>query len=85
MSLQKPERQSGIWQSAVQSSANLHESVQNNLQVSREQIKRSRQIASHSREIIVKVRRALAQSALIQLGVSRQSPRNPLILGEKIR
>lgn len=68
--------------SAEQASADLHESVQNNLVVSKEQIKRSQQITSDSREIIVRVREALAQSERIRMGLIMQYPRNPMIAGE---
>ena len=81
----KPEHPAGGRQNAGKYSMDLLESVQNNLEVSRAQIKRSRQITSASRGLIVRVRQALAQSALIQLGLMMQSPRNPLIAGEKRR
>lgn len=57
----------------------LHESVQNNLEVAREQIERSRQITSDSRELIGRVQLVLAQSERLRLDMILQYPQNPMI------
>jgi hypothetical protein len=69
MSLKKLNRTLETGKLVGKASTELHESVQNNIAESKKQIERSRQIASQSREIIVRVRLALAQSERIQLGI----------------
>jgi hypothetical protein len=61
------------------SAPDLQESVQTNLEVAKEQIDRSRRITSDSRDLIMRVRLALAQSERIRLDTILQHPPNPMI------
>lgn len=78
----KSQRLQVAGKSAEQTSADLHESVQNNIEVAKERIKRSRQIAADSREIIMRVREALAQSERLRLNMVLQYPANPIIFSK---
>ena len=82
MSLKKLKRMQAAGKLPEIPGADLHESVQNNLEVAKEQIERSRQITSDSREIVERVRQALAQSERIRMGMLMQYPRNPMIVGK---